>query len=52
MAVADGNGGDAVSECGVNPGNTPFAGDPAATGNVLTNDTDVDSAATPRRFSD
>ena len=43
MAVADGNGGDAVVESGVNPGNTPFAGDPSATGNVLTNDTDVDT---------
>ena len=30
-------------ESGVNPGNTPFAGDPAAAGNVLTNDTDVDT---------
>ena len=43
VAVADGNAGDAVVESGVNPGNTPFAGDPSATGNVLTNDTDVDS---------
>ena len=42
VAVADSNGGDAVVESGVNPGNTPFAGDPSATGNVLTNDTDVD----------
>ena len=46
MAVADGNGGDAVTESGVNPGNTPFAGDPSATGNVLTNDTDVDTGDT------
>ena len=30
VAVADTNGGDAVSESGVNPGNTPFAGDPSA----------------------
>ena len=27
VAVADTNGGDAVVEAGVNPGNTPFAGD-------------------------
>src|SRR6185295_1526870 len=39
------NGADAVTESGVNPGNTPFAGDPSATGNVLTNDTDVDTGA-------
>ncbi len=44
VAVADGNAGDAVVESGVNPGNTPVAGDPSATGNVLTNDTDVDSS--------
>ena len=43
VAVADGNAGDAVIESGVNPGNTPFAGDPSAAGNVLTNDTDVDT---------
>ena len=43
VAVADSNAADAVIESGVNPGNTPFAGDPSATGNVLTNDTDVDS---------
>ena len=46
VAVADTNGGDAVTEAGVNPGNTPFAGDPSATGNVLTNDTDVDTGDT------
>jgi len=34
---------DPVTESGVNPGNTAFAGDPSASGNVLTNDTDVDS---------
>ena len=45
MAVADSNVGDAVVESGVNPGNTPFAGDASATGNVLTNDTDVDTGA-------
>ena len=28
-----------------NPGNDPFAGDPSATGNVLSNDTDVDAGA-------
>ena len=38
--------GDAVIEAGVNPGNTPFAGDPSAIGNVLTNDTDVDTGDT------
>ncbi|WP_457155406.1 VCBS domain-containing protein, partial [Mesorhizobium sp. P5_C1] len=43
IAVADTNVGDAVTEAGVNPGNTPFAGDASAIGNVLTNDTDVDS---------
>ena len=46
VAVADTNGGDAVTEAGVNPGNTPFPGDPSATGNVLTNDTDVDTGDT------
>ena len=46
MAVADTNAGDAVTRPGVNPGNTPFAGDPSATGNVLTNDTDVDTGDT------
>ncbi|WP_352553776.1 VCBS domain-containing protein, partial [Mesorhizobium australicum] len=43
IAVADVNGADVVIEAGVNPGNTAFAGDPSATGNVLTNDTDVDT---------
>ena len=37
VAVADGNAGDAVTESGV------VAGDPSAAGNVLTNDTDVDT---------
>ena len=46
VAVADTNAGDPVTEAGVNPGNTPFAGDPTATGNVLTNDTDVDTTDT------
>src|SRR5205085_1226549 len=46
VAVADSNAGDAVVESGVNPGNTAFAGDPSARGNVLTNDTDVDTGAT------
>ena len=43
IAVANTNAGDPVVESGVNPGNTPFAGDPTAVGNVLTNDTDVDT---------
>ncbi|MBR1155264.1 VCBS domain-containing protein [Bradyrhizobium sp. JYMT SZCCT0428] len=46
IAVADTNASDAVTEQGVNPGNTPFAGDSTAIGNVLTNDTDVDAGAT------
>jgi VCBS repeat-containing protein len=45
-AFADTNSGDPVAEAGVNPGNTPFAGDPSATGNVLGNDTDPDSGDT------
>ena len=45
VAAKDDNGGDAVTESGVNPGNDPFAGDPSATGNVLSNDTDVDTGA-------
>ena len=40
VAVADSNGGDAVTESGV------VAGDPSAAGNVLTNDTDVDTGDT------
>ena len=43
VANGDSNAGDAVVESGVNPLNTPFAGDPTAVGNVLTNDTDVDT---------
>ena len=43
VANGDSNAADAVVESGVNPANTPFAGDPAAAGNVLTNDTDVDT---------
>ena len=46
VAAADDNAGDPVTESGVNPGNTPFAGDPSAAGNVLTNDLDVDSGDT------
>ena len=46
IAVADDNSGDAVTEAGVNPGNDAFAGDPSASGNVLTNDTDVDDPDT------
>ena len=36
----------AVTASGVNPGNTPFVGTLAASGNVLTNDTDVDTIDT------
>ena len=43
VAVADTNGSDTVTEEGVNPGDTAFPGDPDAAGNVLDNDTDVDS---------
>ncbi|HEY0412652.1 MAG TPA: Ig-like domain-containing protein, partial [Allosphingosinicella sp.] len=47
VAVADNNAGDAVKEAGVqNGGNTAEAGDTTATGNVLTNDTDVDTGHT------
>ena len=43
VAVADSNTGPAVVEAGVVVGgNTPFVGNDAASGNVLTNDTDVD----------
>ncbi|MFH1341973.1 MAG: VCBS domain-containing protein, partial [Pseudomonadota bacterium] len=42
VAIGDANATDAVVESGVDPANTPSAGDPAAAGNVLTNDTDVD----------
>src|SRR5437764_912843 len=42
----DVNGADVVIEAGVNPANTAFAGDPSATGNVLANDTDVDTGDT------
>lgn len=41
-AVADINQGAAVVEAGNNPDDSIFAGNPSATGNVLTNDTDVD----------
>jgi VCBS repeat-containing protein len=46
IAVADVNTGAPVVEKGVNPGNTPFAGVDSATGNVLTNDSDVDTGDT------
>ena len=36
----------AVTESGVNPGNSAFAGTPSASGNVLTNDTDPDAGDT------
>jgi VCBS repeat-containing protein len=43
---ADDNASDSVVEAGVvNPGNTLFAGDDTAVGNVLTNDTDPDGDA-------
>ena len=43
VAVADANAGDAVTELGVNPSDTPFVGDPSATGNVLENDSAGDA---------
>ena len=43
VAVADATR-DAVIEAASIRGNTAFAGDATATGNVLTNDTDVDTA--------
>ena len=43
VANGDSNATDAVVESGVNPANTPLAGDATAAGNVLTNDTDVDT---------
>ena len=47
VAVADGNASDAVVEAGVKPnGNTPEPGDATAAGNVLTNDTDIDTGHT------
>ncbi|TPK78160.1 hypothetical protein FJ936_30355, partial [Mesorhizobium sp. B2-4-13] len=42
VGVNDTNAADQVREAGVGPGNTPFAGDPTAAGNVLLNDTDSD----------
>lgn len=42
-AVADLNTGAAVTEQGVKPLNAPFAGVDTASGNVLSNDTDVDT---------
>ena len=43
LAASDTNTGDPIVEKGVNPGNTPFNGTATATGNVLTNDVDVDT---------
>jgi VCBS repeat-containing protein len=43
VADFDNNEADAVVEAGHGPGNTPFAGDASASGNVLDNDTDVDA---------
>ncbi|MDP1767109.1 MAG: Ig-like domain-containing protein, partial [Methylotenera sp.] len=45
VAVAD-TAPTLVTESGVNPGNTAFAGTPSTTGNVLSNDTDVDTGDT------
>src|ERR1043165_387513 len=44
VANADTNAGDAVKEAGVQDGgNTAEPGDASASGNVLTNDTDIDT---------
>ncbi|MCH8616671.1 VCBS domain-containing protein [Sphingomonas sp. SM33] len=43
VAQNDTNSTDTVIEAGVGPGNTPKPGDSSASGNVLTNDSDVDS---------
>ena len=43
VANGDSNTTDAVVESGVYPANTALAGDATAAGNVLTNDTDVDT---------
>ena len=46
VAVADTNAGDAVNEAGVQPAATRAdPGDASASGNVLTNDSDVDTGA-------
>ncbi|MBR1242413.1 VCBS domain-containing protein, partial [Bradyrhizobium sp. AUGA SZCCT0274] len=42
VGTDDSNFADPVLESGVNGGNDPFAGDPSASGNVLSNDTDTD----------
>ena len=42
IANADVNGTDLVTEAGVKPVNTAFPGDSSATGNLLSNDTDLD----------
>jgi len=42
VANPDTNRGDPVTEAGVHPGNTVFADDDTAVGDVLANDTDVD----------
>ncbi len=44
-AYADVNGTDLIVESGLNPGNTAYAGDSSATGNVLANDVDFDNGA-------
>jgi uncharacterized delta-60 repeat protein len=45
VGLPDTNAVDPVVESGVGPGNTAFAGDPTAAGNVLVNDYDVDANA-------
>ena len=46
VAATDVNPGAPVVEQGVNPGNTPFGGVDTASGNVLSNDLDVDTGDT------
>ena len=49
VAVADTNAGDAVTEAGVNPGNTPFAGDADRRRQRARPTTPTSTPATPRR---
>lgn len=46
IAVTDVNAGAPIVEQGVHPGNTPLAGVDTASGNVLSNDSDVDTGDT------
>jgi VCBS repeat-containing protein len=46
VAATDVNAGDAIVEQGVGPGNTAVAGVASATGNVLSNDFDIDTGDT------